>query len=242
MDVPPEPTEENGVSLGVGRVNHLSAGAIYSEGRAFWNFKFYVQNSPTLAAEIVKNLVSNFGCTDDELKENLQNFSWVKANWSAVKAEFKKLGSSKQNAITLCMYSGTNKLFGFKRYSSSQNYWGGIKHYYYRHRNLGWLGTGDAELKDTKKFAAFENHFGNLLSCSDTLTIPHHGSKDNYNARLGDIGIQHIITSDHIVDPKDHHPASEVMTNLQTKSDHVHIVSLEECTALFERFDGFLEI
>ncbi len=245
FDVPNIPNDGNGVSLGVGRVNHSSAGAIFSAKQAFWTFKFYVQNLPSIAIEIVQKLVDEFGCTEDQLQQNLENISWVEANWQKVKDHFNKLGSNKQNATSLCMYSGTNDRLEFDlvRHSSSLGSCS-CKYRYYYHwpSGIGWIGTGDAEFKDVNKTDAFVMHFGNLLDRTDTLTIPHHGSKDNYNARLGDIGVQHIITSDHIVDPKDHHPASEVMTNLQTKSDHVHIVSLEECTALFERFNGYLEI
>jgi hypothetical protein len=242
LDVAPT-VDGSGISLGGSLINHSTDGAIYSQGKAFWSFKFYVENSPVLTTQIINSLVSEFRCNKQQLSDWLHDPTWVKANWSKVKYAFKALGSPKQNATTLSMYSGTKNLIDIVWYTSSQNNCHCIRHYYRAPLDrIGWLGTGDAELKDSSKLENFEKHFKDFIHCLDTLTIPHHGSRDNYNARLGDFGFQHIITSDHLVDPKDHHPAAEVMLNLQTKSDHVHIVSLKDCTAVFESFDGLLKI
>lgn len=241
--VPPLPLNGNGVSLGKGRINHSSPGLIFSLGLPFWTFKFYIEKSPAFALTIIGGLVSKFGATEQDLKKWFRSPSWIRANWTAVAGVFKSLGSSKQNATTLCMYSGPEGLVDVYRYSSSLTPcvcrwdWN-----FYRLHGLGWLGTGDAELEPSGNFSLFENHFGDLLQRVDTVTIPHHGSKDNYNAKLGDFGFQHIITSDHLVDPKDHHPAAEVMLNLRTKSHHVHVVALADSTSAFERFDGIVKV
>jgi hypothetical protein len=48
----------------------------------------------------------------------------------------------------------------------------------------GWLGTGDAQLR--WRLAAFKAHYGDHLDRIQTMTVPHHGSRENSNSLLFD--------------------------------------------------------
>ncbi|BDB13709.1 ComEC/Rec2 family competence protein [Acidithiobacillus ferrooxidans] len=99
------------------------------------------------------------------------------------------------------------------------------------------MGTGDAELKSSEKFTKLEKHFDKLLDNVDTLIIPHHGSMRNYNQKIADYALHHIITSDHHFDPKGHHPSDEVMLSLRKKGANASIVTLADDTAVLQCCD-----
>lgn len=219
---------ENGISLGnPGIRNHSSLGKIISNNNEFWNFKFYVQNSKSLISKIVPSLEKEFSMTKKELQEKLTNPSWIKDNLEKIKTVYKQqCDGCDVNITTLCMYSGPVNLSRLHRYSSSLQYCGCSRYWHFYPRYvLGWIGTGDAKLKDAQNFTNFEKHFKDQLQQADTITIPHHGSKGDYNSKLGDFGLQHIITANHFTDPKGKHPATDVMLNLRTKSHCVHVVT-----------------
>jgi hypothetical protein len=235
----------NGISLGnPGIRNHSSLGKIVSNNNEFWHFKFYVLESKSLINKIVPSLLKEFSMTKEELQEKLTDSSWIKNNLEKIKEVYKhECKGCDVNITTLCMYSGPVNSFHLHRYSSSlqrcacKQYW-----HFYHWDILGWLGTGDAKLKDAHDFTNFETHFNMQLQRTDTITIPHHGSKGDYNSRLGDFGLQHIITANHVIDPKGKHPATDVRLNLRTKSHCMHVVTTEDSTEVFEHFKGHLEI
>lgn len=51
-------------------------------------------------------------------------------------------------------------------------------------RRLGWLGTGDAALKESSRRTAFFDHYGALVSQVHTFMLPHHGSEGNFHVEL----------------------------------------------------------
>ncbi len=239
----PVPSSGSGLSLPGGRFNHDSIGAIYSGNEPIWLFKFYVHEAWGKYLQILCGLNFMFNPqTLAELRANLCDPAWITANHKQVKDVFSFLGSGKQNLTTLCMYSGVDEAHSraLRIFSSSSRvpelfmprYWGDLP--------IGWLGTGDAELQSDDAMDRFEHHFSMHLDGVGTITIPHHGSKDNYSARLGDIGYRHVITSNHVEDPKGHHPAPEVMLNLNTKSHFIHVVTSHHASCLFDRMDGHI--
>ena len=98
---------------------------------------------------------------------------------------------------------------------------------------LGWLGTGNAELRGQSFFDAFVEHYRRYIDAVDTLTIPHHGSIKNYCGALGEIGQCAVLTSDHMDDPKGFHPSKKVMLNLRTKCRDIFIVTRDMESAVF---------
>lgn len=235
---PTVPEDGDGFSIGNNQISHSSNAGVFHERRLFWRFKFYVQSNPELARNIISAIEKNTQITESSLKDHLGDPKWIEKKWKVIADVFKSQAGTNRNVTTLCMYSGPIE---FRPYyaSSSCLRFGGITSWWFRsRRKIGWLGTGDAELKSPSHWEAFKTHFGQLLECVDTVTVPHHGSEKNYNAKLGDIGCHHVITSNHRIDPKGHHPAPAVMINLATKSRCAHVVTQSASTAAFDRFEG----
>jgi len=241
----PMPPSGDGLSLPSGLFNHRNVGTIYSHNTALWFFKFYVHESYETYLKLLCALCFVFESDGyDELELLLRDPAWISANQKRLKHAFLLLGSGKQNVLSLCMYSGPEK--NRKRHAdfswSPSSYFPSNNYSYYRRGQLGWLATGDAELKSAAAIGGFEKHYSHYLRNIDTVTIPHHGSRDNYNPRLGDIGFRHIITSNHIKDPKGNHPATEVMLNLNIKSHFTHVVTADGASHLFDRIYGWLDL
>ncbi|MDA3831835.1 MAG: MBL fold metallo-hydrolase [Spirochaetales bacterium] len=233
------PVVDNGISINPGKVSHEVSCNIFLQRNPFWQFKFYTEENATLATTITDMILAATGSNRSELESNLLDSDWIRQNWESLKNAYTSIGSDKQNITNLSMFSGPVGDFG----SMFANFQPGCSQsvYYHLMRELqGWLGTGDAELKSPRSFSAFEKHFNNLLRQVDTVTVPHHGALKNYNAKIGDIGVRHVITANSEVDPKGHHPASEVMVNLKTKSSSLNVVTKDESTALFDSFIGLL--
>ncbi len=237
---------ETGLSLGVGKISHHQHGSIFLQKIPLWNFKFYVQESWGICILVFCGLIEKFKpCSESKMKSWLSDPKWIQDNHSALKDVFKDIDSGRQNVTTLCMYSGieVSQCPWFEEYLSSSSHGPLRCPHLHRHRSwhrLGWLGTGDAKLNSNGNMKAFEKHYADYLKRVDTLTIPHHGSIGNYNGKLGDIGFRHVITADHAIDPKGHHPSKAVILNLNTKSDYTHIATLEESTSLFDRIRGLI--
>jgi hypothetical protein len=237
---PIPPAAGTGLSLGVGNISHHKRGSIFAQTKPLWTFKFYVQESWEICTLVFWGLIDKFKpISDSEMKSWLSDPAWIQANHTALKDVFKNIGSGKQNATTLCMYSGIeiDQYRWVEEHFSSSSH-GPLHCRHWHWYRFGWLGTGDAELKSNDNMEAFERHYADYLDEIDTLTIPHHGSIDNYSSKLGDIGFRHVITADHAIDPKGHHPSEAVILNLNTKSDYTHIATLEESSTLFDRIRG----
>ena len=85
------------------------------------------------------------------------------------------------NVSSLCLYSGPlpdsaarprHHFANFGKWSAHTR--GGI----------GWLATGDADLKVKRRRARFLRHYDKLLDEVTTLTIPHHGSENNFDEEV----------------------------------------------------------
>ncbi|PRZ01086.1 metallo-beta-lactamase superfamily protein [Jezberella montanilacus] len=233
------PRAGNGLSIGIGISNQSTPSAIFLDGVPIWRFKFHVEDNSQYVAAIVKEIATELALNEAQLKACLRDNKWINANWETLKKCFTSIGTAKQNATNLSMFSGPIKDIYVARATFQPN-----------ERNLGcrccmrdgigWLGTGDANLKTSKAYTAFESSFNNYLSQIDTVTIPHHGSKHDYNAKIGDLCIRYVITSNHLIDPKDKHPASEVLVNLRSKGAAIDIVTDDPSTTQFDSFFGFL--
>jgi hypothetical protein len=85
------------------------------------------------------------------------------------------------NLTSLCLYSGpahgTSR--GLKRLRSGM--FGCVRG---DSERPGWLGTGDAALKQASRRNAMLRHYGSLLREVGTLLLPHHGSDHNFGPAL----------------------------------------------------------
>lgn len=233
---------DDGLFIGPhGIVNHNNTFGIYQSQKVIWNFKFFIQNNSSTSQAVIQKLQSSLTISSKQiLLDNLKNETWIKSNWGAIKKCYTSLGSGKQNATTLCMFSGPaggyrlrDARISGKPLCCFQDYWGIHSHY-----GIGWLGTGDAELKSNPNFQAFMQHFNGHIEKISTISIPHHGSIKNYHPKLGEIGFRHTITSDHLVDPKGLHPSPTVVSDIQAKCGDPIVVT--KTKHFSERF--FLDI
>jgi hypothetical protein len=245
-DAAPDRIPEDGIYLPAGTVSHHVTGSISATGAKFWDFKFYVQEDFGKYLLVLGALYDTFApTTEQQLLSWFSDPVWIAANHLTVKEIFKSLGSNNQNGITLCMYSGPSyglPVHGNLSWPSSE----ASVHCYHSkrignmRRGLGWLGTGDAELRTPVSFGDFFTHYKDYVNAIDTLTIPHHGSIDNYSGGLGDIAFSTVLTSNYAEDPHGHHPNELVMTNLRTKCNLIFVVTREMESAVFSRSHIYL--
>ncbi|UCV29053.1 MBL fold metallo-hydrolase [Ferribacterium limneticum] len=237
QDAPPP--DGNGIALGRGTASHTRPYDVFFQGKPLWRFKFYVRHSASLATAITNKISGQFNLSPDELQASLRDAAWIKKNWATLERCFKSLGSGRQNATSLCLYSGPSAPHWAALYALSYAPCRCINRYR-ECCKLGWLGTGDARLKSHKKFQAFKAHYGHLLHSVATLSIPHHGSELDYNPGLAMIGCRHVITSDQYPDPHGKHPHPDVVADLKLTSCAVDFVTRDPASRLNEHFEGDL--
>ncbi|WP_037417442.1 MBL fold metallo-hydrolase [Sinorhizobium sp. CCBAU 05631] len=88
--------------------------------------------------------------------------------------------SADLNTTSMCLYSGplpderghTGHHGTFGRWSVNGN------------DRVAWLATGDADLKSGSRRKPFLRHYRRLTSKVSTLTLPHHGSENNFDVEL----------------------------------------------------------
>jgi hypothetical protein len=95
------------------------------------------------------------------------------AAYSAVSKDF--------NLTSLCLYSGPARgtTLGLPR--SRRGIFGCV---HADNERPGWLGTGDAALKQASRRNAMLRHYGSLVREVGTLLLPHHGSDHNFDPAL----------------------------------------------------------
>ena len=86
------------------------------------------------------------------------------------------------NRVSMSVYSGPNS-------DPMQQHWSRVPpfplHFLFRRKGaVGWLGTGDAELKDHQIRGAWERSYRKFLPNLSTLLLPHHGSDRNFSPEL----------------------------------------------------------
>lgn len=241
LDEASAPPNGNGLAIGNGVTNQSTPAAIFVGTVPVWRFKFHVEENPRYVAAILKKIATQLILTEKQLKAFLRDSEWINANWKTLKKCFTSIGSENQNATNLSMFSGPIRYVHLMR-ANFQPKGRDCGCWCYREDSIGWLGTGDAQLKNSAAYSSFESSFKEYLPRLDTVTVPHHGSRRDYNAKIGDLGLRHVITSNHLIDPKDKHPSSEVMLNLRSKSGTVEIVTDDPSTTLFDSFTGHLRL
>jgi glyoxylase-like metal-dependent hydrolase (beta-lactamase superfamily II) len=132
-------------------------------------FLSVLRNLLGISATIFNAMIS---CTSGLQKLILQNTSKLEAAYKLIKKDV--------NVTSLCLYSGptdhqSGDMVGYVQGSTS---------YGVVYDHLGWLGTGDAELKNYVRRAEFLNFYSSILNRISTLTLPHHGSAYSFHADL----------------------------------------------------------
>ena len=130
-------------------------------------------------------LAKELNCKPRQLKRRIQDSKELQKIVSqyagTLRAAYRAV-TNDLNLTTLCLFSGPAHAYDGIYWSLVRcrgSNW--IRSMWHHDTEIGWLGTGDANLKNAKYRNAFLRHFGALLDEVNTLTLPHHGSEHSFN-------------------------------------------------------------
>ena len=137
-------------------------------------------------------------------------------------------GNGGHNKITMSLYSGPTKkgeLYGRYYYMSPCiNVPLAVRHV--PCAAAGWLGTGDAMLKDPTIRSAYERTYGQVLPHVGVLNLPHHGSYRNFHADLVKKAPNlHLAVANSRMSRQYGHPSCKVITQVAQNRVAFHQVS-----------------
>jgi len=136
-----------------------------------------------------------------------------------------------RNLTSMALYSGpTTKPSGVA--TETRMSWGERS---YRHSGWGgWLGTGDANLADPNRRAAFLAHYLHLMPLIDTLTAPHHGSRHSFDEELLTALQPRALTFSAGKRSRHGHPHREVTTAARLNEVPILVTTEQPESELFE--------
>jgi len=100
--------------------------------------------------------------------------------------------------------------------------------------NVGWIGTGDAALKQEGRRNAFGSHYGAHLQSLMTLTMPHHGSDHNFHPDLLDMAPAKFFVANADSYGKWKHPGSKVIQSVASQGKFLSVVTSGEASMVYE--------
>ncbi|WP_395449061.1 hypothetical protein ACHMW7_03900 [Aminobacter sp. UC22_36] len=170
------------------------------------NFDAWLENSENL-----KDLVVN------KVSDLVQAFSAVEKNL---------------NISSMCLFSGplpdgeARQRYHVGRFGK----WGAKSE-----SGIGWLATGDSDLKAKKRRVAFLRHYSKVLHDVATITLPHHGSDSNFDAELlTSVGPSFCVVAADTVG-KWRHPGTEIVQAVASYGCFVSVVTSKEASEVEER-------
>ena len=98
----------------------------------------------------------------------------------------------------------------------------------------GWLGTGDAALKEKARRNGFLTHYGRLLQQVHTFMVPHHGSEGNFDKALLEAikPLLCVAAADYV--PNWRHPGTHVVQNAASYGAGLSVVTSSPASQLYE--------
>jgi hypothetical protein len=145
------------------------------------------------------------------------------------------LVASNLNVTSMCVYSGPGDLHDTRGYRRLIPRYG---EHCLACCNVtgGWLGTGDAALKEKLRLDPFLKHYGSLLDRVATLTMPHHGSDGNFHPDLLD-GVNPTYCVTAAAKFKDwRHPGTSVVQSVASRGIPLLVATADDRSAIDERF------
>lgn len=227
----------------------------------FWEFSYF-SLAPGEAGKVEEDLIEKFEDNlTEELLQGIENndISLIYENRSCIKRAYRKAvcevwdnyprkvpKTDPYNFSSVILYSGPTRNARYNIFSIIKKslcpiytYSNGISNLYYYNNldffNLGWLGTGDARLRQKKNIAELDSKLkGWRKKLIGTITIPHHGSFHNWNngfiELFGKYGSKlHCIAG---ADPEGKryrrpHPHDSVIGSVVRHGSLFHLVSTE---------------
>lgn len=136
------------------------------------------------------------------------------------------------NVSSMCLYSGplANGQLHPQSHSARFGTWG----YTEVEGSIGWLATGDADLKVKARRTAFLRHYGKLLHQVSTLTIPHHGSEGNFHEELLDKIEPRLCVAAADSFGKWRHPGTTVVQAIASRGRFLSLVTSAQASEVVE--------
>lgn len=216
--------------------------------RRFWEFSYF-SLAPGEAGKVEEDLIEKF---EDNLTEELlqaienNDISLIYENRSRIKCAYRKAvcevsnnysrkvpKTDPYNFSSVILYSGPHKDNYLYRSYGPYCYHGPYDYIAPARRtssSIGWLGTGDARLKQHKNIDELERKLSWRKDYIHTITVPHHGSDNNWHSRFiklfgkGGSGVYCIAAAD----PSNYgHPHDDVVKDIIHHNSLFCLVSTE---------------
>ncbi|WP_245423898.1 hypothetical protein [Rhizobium sp. M1] len=142
------------------------------------------------------------------------------------------------NITSLCLYSGPVNGFSLSMRGESFATNKG-EHWWLLSHRVAWLGTGDAALASGKRRKAFLKHYGRLLNNVGVLTLPHHGSENNFHDELVTKISPRLTMAAADRYSKWRHPGAYVVQSICSHGSAVHVVTSKLPSLLREYVELF---
>ncbi|TNJ43381.1 hypothetical protein [Phaeobacter sp. B1627] len=221
-----------------------SVGIELPVGHGDWKWLILPYVDPKVEAGIAKferMLARRLGFKVADVRKQMGNADYVKdlivKHVEELKAAYLKVASD-LNVTSLCLYSGpaapADKSEGRWFAGDCEVPWLGC---FRLSEGGGWLGTGDAALKEKKRLDLFLEHYQHLLDQVSTLTMPHHGSERNFHPDL----LDSIRPSRCVAAADDfsnwRHPGTSVVQSVASRGMPLFVATADERSEFSERLD-----
>ncbi len=154
-------------------------------------------------------------------------------------------GGNNHNRISMSLYSGPEGYCNTSqveyalllRIFDKSTYMSEVEHTYHlreEDRAVGWIGTGDAMLKDSKVRKAWENTYRLYRDHISTMLLPHHGSQGNFHSDLLTSRGLRLCVASASNSSQFKHPSCDVIKEVCKKGISFHHVSQDPQTRIDE--------
>ena len=218
-----------------------------SEGAPVWRFTASTLqgNEDELGGKLIKTLL-NEGIikqvSDLKNADKLRKIFSDKANISKVATAYRKLCGRQLNNTSLILHSGPAN--PEESPALHHRFWRG--EHTRNHCNIfeinspwetGWLGCGDANLKENKNLDIFDGLFWQQKLFTSTFTPPHHGSKKDWDEHLLDAFGYPTESAPVCVFSADglhKHPSPNVIADANSRGSTTYVVTTDPKSRLTE--------
>lgn len=221
--------------------DHAILVAPIEHGGFEWIFKPYVRPAQPLTIDkfldqAAKNLNLDLASAKArlfdtaQLKMLLSDEQAAKALGDAYKTVFKS-----KNQTSLCVYAGPAAEPG------RIDAWAFCfdNHNYVRRETIGWLGTGDLNIKPKIWVDRFLAHYAAEIDRTRVLQIPHHGSILNWNVDILDLKPRSCVVSAAPLNPNWKHPSPIIVSQVKASGVEVRHVTYAKSYQEGFIFDAF---
>lgn len=196
------------------------------------------------SAKFIKNLAKTLGVSERDLNGVLDDKTFlhylVTRRIPDLQVAYKSL-TNDLNISSLCLYSGprlhtaaTMKLWHLHIEQGSGTGTECVSYWPHRDQRVGWLGTGDAALRQRKRRDAFTTRYGKLLDHVRTMTLPHHGSDYNFHGDLlRKTGATLCVAAADAYSTWEH-PGTETVQSVYSAGAKLHVATSSERSRLQE--------